>query len=193
MKISPSENKLRFDPENHKYYVGKRRVPGVSEILQKVGLSKNYEGIDTFYRDRGVATHKAIELYLKGVLDETSLDPAIQPQFNAFLDYQKAHNLGKILALEEPMIDQKMIFAGTPDLITDVAIYDWKCSKSHDRVAELQGQAYQILSLNQGFPVVPFTVVELHDDGTFEKFTYGEGVALWQSVMDLWGWRTKRS
>src|ERR1035437_3351149 len=150
--LSPSDTQLRFDPEAHKYWIGKKRVPGVSEIMQKVGLTKNFDGVDPFYRDRGIATHKAIELYLKGILDPTSLDPAIKPQFEAFLQFWDKHMNEKILALEVPMVDQAATFAGTPDLITDAAIYDWKCSKAHDKVAELQGQAYKILGLGAGHP-----------------------------------------
>ena len=83
-------------------------------------------------------------------------------------------------------------FAGTSDLITDQAVYDWKCSKDHDRAAELQGQAYKILAMANGFPIKPFKIVELHDDGTFKEFDYGEGIEEWSSVMDLYRWRTKK-
>jgi len=193
---SPSENILRFDPEAHKYWIGKKRIPGVSEIMQKVGLAKNYDGVDPFYRDRGIATHKAIELYLKGILDQSSLDPAIKPCFEAFLAYQKEHPLGKVLALEKPMVDASESFSGTPDLITDRAIFDWKCSKSHDKVAELQGQAYKILSLHtikETLLKFPFIVVELHaDDATYTEFNYGSEYEEWESVMNLYRWKTKR-
>lgn len=183
---SPSEPVLRFDPEEHKYWIGKKRLPSVSEILQKVGLSKDYSQIDPFYRDRGIATHKAIELHLKGILDPTSLDQAVKPCFEAFLAYSKACPLGKILALEKPMTNG--VFAGTPDLVTEQALYDWKCSKSHDRVAELQGEAYKTL-----YPArhLNFVVVELHDDGTHAEFNYGYETGTWEAVMQLYYWRTK--
>ncbi len=190
---SPSE--LRFDPEKHQYWIGKKQIPGVSEILQKVGLVKEYKGIDPFYRDRGIATHKCIELVFKGLLDVASIDPAVELCFKAFLRYQQEHDLGDIEALEERMADNAQSFAGTPDLVTSKAIYDWKCSKSHDRVAELQGQAYQLLSLHNGFngTAKPFIVVELHDDGTFQEFNYGNGYEQWASVMDLYRWKTGKN
>lgn len=185
---SPSKLEvLRFDPDEHKYWMGKKRIPGVSEILKKVGLSKDYSEIDPFYRDRGIATHKAIELHLKGILDLKSLDPAVEPCFRAFLTYWEGHT-DKIIALEKPMSSGED-FAGTPDLITDKAIYDWKCSKSHDKVAELQGAAYKMFLPP---PRLPFIVVELHDDGTFEPFDYGDSVSHWPSVMDLYRWKTNK-
>ncbi len=185
-----SLSELRFDPIEHKYWIGKKCIPGVSEILQKVGLSKDYSQIDPFYRDRGIATHKAIELHLKGILDPASLDPAVKPCFQAFLAYWKGRS-EPILALEKPMADLSDSFAGTPDLITHKAIYDWKCSKSHDRVAELQGQAYQCLAIDNHILGTPFIVVELHDDGSFSEYPYGDNCKEWGDVMSLYRWKTK--
>lgn len=181
-----SPSKLRFEPEGHKYWLGKKRIPGVSEILSKVGLAKTYEGVDTFYRDRGTATHKAIELYLKGRLDQSSLDPAIQPQFRAFLSYWTGRP-DTIMQIEHPLAMANGEFAGIPDLVTNWAIYDWKCSKDHDRTAELQGQAYKMLVGGDQ----TFIVVELHDDGTFEEFNYGDKTDLWPHVLELFRWKVK--
>lgn len=158
--------------------------------MQKVGLTKDYKNIDPFYRNRGIATHKAIELHLKGTLDPTSLDPIIQPHFEAFRTYWEKR-IETIVRIEEPLVDATKAFAGTPDLVTEKAIFDWKCSKSHDRVADLQGQAYKIMdfALKQGIPHKPFLVVELHEDGTFEEFDYGPGYEEWSSVMALYRWK----
>lgn len=185
--MKSNSKELRFDPEKHQYWIGKKRIPGVSEILQKVGLVKDYKGVDPFYRDRGIATHKAIELHLKGILDAASLDEAIKPCFEAFLAYQKEHPLGNIVSLEKPMVDSMSSFAGTLDLITDRAIFDWKCSKDHDRVAELQGEGYKTL-----WGPLDFIVIELHDDGTYEEFNYGSECLHWPSIMNLYKWKTKK-
>ncbi len=107
----------------------------------------------------------------------------------------------KILALEMPMVDIAGSFAGTPDLVTKQAVYDWKCSKDHDRVADLQGQAYKNLVFNNWFHIrdgsdswgLPFIVVELHEDMTFSEFDYGPGYKNWASVMDLYRWKTGKN
>ncbi len=192
-KSKATTEAFRFDPDGHKYFFGKKRIPAVSEILQKVGLTRDYKGVDPFYRDRGIACHKAIELYLQGNLDPTSLDEAIKKQFEAFLTYWDAHTKEQIAALEEPMCDEAKTYAGTPDLVTERAIYDWKCSKDHDRVADLQGQAYKLLTF-QNPPILgtlPFIVVELHDDGTAAEFNYGADCGEWESVMNLYLWKTR--
>lgn len=181
---------VEFDEESHTYRINKKKVPGVNEILRKVGLLKDYSGISPFYADRGKATHLAIRYFLEGTLDTNSIDPVVKPHFEAFLKFFESRYQGKLLAVEKPFIDMAVSFAGTPDLITDKAIYDWKCSKDHDKAADLQGMGYKLLALNNGFGKLPFIVVELHDDGSFREFNYGDGVEEWASVMDLYRWRT---
>lgn len=192
-KTSPKSRseELKFDPEGHRYFKGKKRIPGVSEILQKVGLTKDYSKIDPFYRDRGVATHLAIRYYLEGRLDLATLDPAIQPQFEAFLWFWKDHSKERILAIEKPLCDSSEAFAGTIDLITEIAIYDWKCTKAHDKAADLQGQGYKTLARENclGARELPFIVVELHDDGASTEFNYGTACQQWSSVLNLYQWR----
>jgi len=194
MNLSKSE--LIFKSDTHEYFIGKKRIPSVSEILKKVGLSKDYSQIDPFFRDRGIATHKCIELHLKGILDEKSIDLSVLPSFQAFLAYWKGHCdptlcTEGILAFEKPMADKAGLFAGTPDLVTDRAIYDWKCSKSHDHAAELQGAAYQSLAMDNGFPFLPFIIVELHDDGTFAEFICPDNHRQWEAVLMLYHWRMR--
>lgn len=188
--LSEGLQELVFEPEGHKYFRGKKRIPSVSEILKKIGQTKDFTGVDPFYRNRGKAAHLAIQLYLEGRLDPTSLDPAIRNQFEAFLQFWDKHSDEKIIAIEKPMSDLSDTFAGTPDLITDKAIYDWKCSKDHDRAADLQGQAYKMLNLFNGSEMhLPFIVLELHDDMTIAEFNYGPAYDEWPAVMTLYRWR----
>ena len=174
-----------FKPEDHSYWVEGKRIPGVSEILQKVGLTKDWTGVDPWYAERGKMVHLAIQYFLEGVLDENSLDPLIMPYFVGFVKFFKAKTI-KPLYIEKPLysIDG---FAGTVDLIAEDAIYDWKCSKSHDRVAELQGEAYKLLTGVKR----PFKVVQFPGDGTYKVYDYGDRADTWPSVMRLYAWKTK--
>lgn len=178
---------LTFDEVEHKYFWNSKEVPGVSHILKTVGLTKDFSGIDPFYKERGIATHRAIELYLKGTLDEKSLDPVIVPFFQGFLKYWSTQG-EKPIAIEGRGYSESHGYAGSWDLETASEIIDWKCSKSHDRVAELQGEAYKILAGGSK----RFRVVQLPGDGTFKCFEYGNGVDLWPAVMKLYSWRKKK-
>lgn len=176
---------FRFDPEKHEYWLGKKRLPGVSEILKTVGLSKDFTNVDPFYRQRGIIGHKCIELYLKGELDEGSIDPILIPFFDGFRRFWDEHETNP-LAIEIALHNES--FAGTIDLVTEDTIYDWKFSKAHDKVAELQGEAYKILD-SGGTEGRAFKVVQLPGDGTFEVFDYGTEINMWPHVLALYRWK----
>lgn len=185
---------LVFDAEKHQYSKGIKVIPGVNEILQKSGIAKDYSKVDPFYRDRGIAGHLAIRYYLQGQLDLQSLDPILAPHFEAFLSFWQKHDKEQILSLEKPYCNTYATFAGTPDLVTEEAIYDWKLTNSHDKVADLQGQGYKTLVYENslGSRKLPFIVVELRDDGTYKDYNYGTQSGVWGSVMDLYKWRVTR-
>lgn len=185
MKLKTKE--IRFDPIEHRYFLGDEEIPSVTKILQTVGLSKDFTNVDPFYRDRGIAGHKAIELYLKGELDESTIDPCLEGHWKGFLKFMKEVNPTP-LCIEAIRYSEALGYAGTIDLIATDAIYDWKFSKSHDKVAELQGQAYKILYGAN----MPFKVVQFPGDGTYEITDYGNNTDLWDSVMNLYKWKTKR-
>lgn len=181
--------KLQFDAENHAYPVDGVLKPSVSKILKTVGLSKDFSGVDSFYRDRGIAVAKAIELYLKNDLDEKTLDPVLLPYFDGFKRYWDKHGVdaSHIVEIETPRYQEHFGYCGTPDLIIHGKVIDWKCSKDHDKVAELQGEAYKLF-----FPVAwPFEVVQFPGNGSFEIFEYGDRVDTWPSVMKCYEWYKK--
>jgi hypothetical protein len=189
---SPSKAQLRFDPDKHQYFLGDKRLPGVTSILQKVGLSKDFTGIDPFYAERGKAVHLAIQYALEGRLDEASLDPVIVPYFEGFKKYRAEHPIPHPRC--EVLGSFGDEFCGIIDCITDDEIIDWKCSKSHDKVAELQGEAYKWIEASMSNPpglekFLPFKVVQFPGDGSYEIFDYGDKASRWPSVMDLYRWK----
>ena len=185
-KQSPSKTEvLEFDAESHKYFIGKKRIPGVSEILQKCGLTKDWTGVDPFYAERGKAVHLAIQFYLEHRLDESSLDPIIVPYFEGFKKYYAEHPMGITRCEVRGHCGDE--FAGTIDCITEHEIIDWKCSKSHDKVAELQGEAYKLIEDDTG---LTFKVVQFPGNGSYEIFDYGRGTEHWSMVMGLYRWKT---
>jgi hypothetical protein len=179
--------RVDFDEETHTYYHGGKEVPGVTSILKAVGLSKDYSTVDTFYRDRGIAVALAIELFLKGTLDEKTIDPAIQPYYDGFRRYWDKH-ASKPVGIEAHNGDEDLWFAGKVDLITATRIIDWKCSKSHDPVAELQGEGYK--TLWQALKL-PFDVVQFDGTGDFKIFEYGDRIDTWPAVMKCFEWWKK--
>lgn len=156
--------------------------PRVTEIIRAVGLGKDFTGVDTFYRDRGTACHKAIELYLKNQLDESSIDECYRGHFEGFMKFWKENKLG-IFKAEVHLENEN--YQGTLDFITDDAIWDWKCSKAHDRVAEIQGAGYKTLAKVD----VPFRVVQLPGDSSYEVIEYASPPYLWDATWTLYQWK----
>lgn len=177
-------NGLEFKADTHEYFFLGKRVPGVNECLTDAKILKPYTG-DPYYGELGTAVHLAIEYYLKGTLDEESIDEQIRPRFEAFKKFWATQN-EKPEFIEEPFTDG--IFAGTPDLITRSCIYDWKNTAKHKKEDELKGQGYKCLLSVCGMPARDFVIVELHDDGTFAEFNYGDNWKMWPVIMKLRDW-----
>lgn len=183
---------IEFDEEKHVYRVGGKKVPAVSDILKSIGISKDFTMVDPFYRDRGIAVHKAIEFYLEGDLDESQLDSVCVPYIDGFKKWwgERPYNMG--LSKELRLYSQKYNFAGTLDLVLwdDGKIVDYKCSKSPDPASELQGVLYQQLVLENYQKVLPFSVLQLPGDGLFMEIKHLEPQSdLLEAIMRLYNWK----
>lgn len=183
---------IELDEDTHTYRVNGVIKPGANEILRAVGLAKDWSGVDTFYRDRGIAVHSAINLYLQRDLDEGSLDPVIVPYFKQFMTWFKSiPEAGGLLMTEKPLYSPRYDFCGSVDLIMNGVIWDYKCSKKLDREAERQykriGSAYRTLVWEQmGFDL-PFKVLLLTGDGPAIVKSWDCPMMTWDAVMTLYG------
>lgn len=178
---------LVFDPVEHKYFYKGKPVPGVNECLRDAKITKPYDG-DEWYTTRGKTVHLAIQYYLKGTLDETTIDDQIRPQFEAFRKFWDSLSADERIVdfIEEPFTDG--VFAGTIDAITRSTVFDWKTVKKHKKEDELKGQGYKKLLAMCGLNRRNFVIVELHDDGTYEAIDYGCEFDTWDSVLKLREW-----
>jgi hypothetical protein len=108
---------LRID-ENHRYWLGEKNIPGVSEIINSVfpftGSGLAVERASNF----GSAVHKAIELDIKGVLDWSTVDDAIKPYLEQFWKFRTENNILRTQCQTETILSSKKYgFAGTIDII----------------------------------------------------------------------------
>lgn len=157
-------------------------LPRVTEIIRAVGLGKDFSQIDPFYRDRGTATHMAINMYLNGTLDESTIDLSYKDHFAGFLKFWKDYGCDKFSS--EQHVENKD-YQGTIDLVMKGKLWDFKCSKSHDKVAEIQGAGYKNLLDN----LEPFIVVQFPGDGSYKLIEYEAPVSLWDATWRLYRWK----
>ena len=137
---------MKFVEEPHSTWFNGRRVFGVSEILNKCGLVETWDGQPGFAAWRGTCVHEAVALYLRGELDEDSIDPAIEGHFDA------AKAAIEELRMRPAYVEQtvvcsrsNVIYGGNLDFFGEVAkkpgLVDWKNgSPGYDRyTAQLGG------------------------------------------------------
>lgn len=183
---------IELEPETHTYRVDGVIKPGANEIIKAIGMGKDWSGVDTFYRDRGIAVHSAINLYLQKDLDESSLDPAIVPYFEQFVTWFKSiPEVGGLVMTEKPLYSPRYDFCGSVDLIMNGVIWDYKCSKRLDKEAERQyrriGSAYRTLVRDQMGFELPFKVLLLTGEGPAVVKSWACPFVTWDAVMTLYG------
>ncbi len=75
---------------DHRYFLDGKPIDGLTSTIQEAGLMGNYGS--EWYMDRGTAVHLATELWDKGTLDESTVDPQIQGYFNSWITFRKDQN-----------------------------------------------------------------------------------------------------
>jgi hypothetical protein len=87
----------------------------VSEVLELSGVKDNMVGSD-YHLWVGRAAHRAVELYVKGELDDSTIDEQVRPRLNAYIKFAKSTGF-KMTASEVPIFNAVHNLAGTPDLV----------------------------------------------------------------------------
>lgn len=188
----PEYAEKRFDPEKHIYTLNGRRFPSVTEIVGDVVGTPMY-GTE-WHIDRGSKIHRAIALYLKGTLDESSLDERIRGRVEAAKKAIK--ELGIVPRFfETPMFHPALKFAGMPDLYTtDDDVMDWK--SSHSPATEIQLGGYSLLIGNENHGHRPKRCVEivLHENGQYTPTFYKPNrcIGLFLAALTIYQWKQKQ-
>jgi hypothetical protein len=150
--------KFRFDPSDHSYYLGDRRLIGVSEAIQTAGL-KDFSRIDPTVLERaeqrGTAVHAACHYLDDGDLNWATVSPEIEPYVRAWERFKKETGV-ELLGIEKPLFHATLGFAGTPDRVVNLyphkGIIDLK-TYAPDAVTGIQLAGYSYLELGQQSPL----------------------------------------
>jgi hypothetical protein len=105
---------LAFDPIEHRYSLDGHEFPGVTRIIRSAGLMGDTSHYTPESRERGSETHKAIHFHNEGDLDPATLDPRVQPYFEAYLRFE-AESRKSSFAAELVMAHPALGYAGTVD------------------------------------------------------------------------------
>lgn len=136
---------LLFDDSNHQYYEqlenGRRTIPSVTQMI-----SPSWKP-DPYYGEKGRKIHRAIQLLIKGTLDESKVSPIIVPYLEAFKDFMKQSG-AKVIEYETMVYNGSPEYAGRFDAIMNIKnelwMIDFKSggkAKWHKRQVALYGTA----------------------------------------------------
>lgn len=142
-------------------------IPSVSEIV------KPLEDYTMVHPERlqlaaqfGSHVHKAIELWLKGVLDEERLDPGLRKPLEGFKAHIRPFDLSKIIA-EHRVYHPTLKYAGTIDMyIPGESITDHKTRKYNPIVDPVRLAAYK--AMLPDFPPLDTNVLEIDVEGNYK-------------------------
>ena len=161
---------FRFLKEDHSYWLGDRRLPNVTTILESVGMADHrFSNEDAMLR--GTYVHKATEMIDRGTLDWTTLDPILLPYCEAYQKFLATVNMETILLSERPMYHPQYLYAGTLDRVATIngvrSVVDIKSGSPHPATA-VQIAAYRELAKeSEGIPFLKGYSLHLRDDGTY--------------------------
>ena len=109
--------RLTFDEAHHHYWLDGERLPGVTEVLSDLSMTKRLDpGWLAAARERGKLVHKAIELYNQDDLAEDSVDKSIAGYLTAWKRFCHDYKF-KPLMTERIVYSERWRFAGTLDVI----------------------------------------------------------------------------
>lgn len=167
---------LTFDAQSHSYQWNGKPVPSVTSVLSPiVDFSRVPPDVLKAASDFGTAVHLACELDDLGQLDEDSLDPALFAYVYAWRAFSKDHDVAWEV-IEQPVYNQRMRYAGTPDRIGDVS--GGICAVDIKSTAELYPSVGpQLAAYSHAFneslaPVMGRIAVQLKPDGTYVAKEY---------------------
>lgn len=116
---------LTFDEASHVYRFMGDVVPGVTSILRPLcAFDRIAPDVLAAKADLGRRVHLACQLFDEDDLDETSIEPEVQPYLNAWHKFRHDTGCG-VLHVEQRVFDPMLMFAGTLDRVLAFNGHKW--------------------------------------------------------------------
>lgn len=192
---------FHFDAVAHKYYLGDRLLPSVTEVCRPLyDFSEIKPEVLQYAAERGTAVHLACELHDRGSLDRKSIDPAIAGYVAAWISYRADVDCEWDI-IEQPMHHPRLLYAGTPDRIGTVdgkrAVIDIKTTSVMSPAVGVQLAGYQMMEPVDASKAqnVLRVAVQLRKDGTYRTHQFdsrGDSMTF-LSLLNIHNWRLKNA
>src|SRR3990167_1446721 len=162
---------FRFDPIEHRYFIGNLELPSITSLFKEFGLIEEARFYTDYSRDKGHAAHACCHYFDEDDLDESTVDETIKPYLEAWKLFRK--ETGFVPSVIEKPMHVQSLFAGTPDRFGtfpngDMTIVEIKSGQVH-WTARLQTVAQGRL-----FGPGPYEriVVQLKPNGAYKQTIY---------------------
>ncbi len=150
--------------ENHIYRIDGKELDGVTAVIKACGFMPSSDFIDPWYLGRGEAVHTALELYVLGTLDESTIDPRIAGFVESGKKYLADHPVKKE-HIELKLHDPVYWYAGKIDTIHG----DYKTG-AKEKWHIYQVAAYRnLLKINKEPYEFMNETIYLQEDGNYPK------------------------
>lgn len=110
---------VRLD-ENHRYWIGARPIPGVTEVLESCGFYEfPFVSPEDLARAKrlGHDVHRAAELYDRGTLDWQTVTDEVGAYLQGWVKFRSDHPHMVIRAVEKRLFHPSLEYAGTLDRV----------------------------------------------------------------------------
>lgn len=167
---------LAFDPVEHVYTVGARRVPSVTQTLAPlIDYSQVPAAVLKRAQDLGTAVHRMTELYDLDDLDVDSLSQELMPYLTAWMRFRAETGFVPEL-IEQRFHHSALHFAGTLDRTGLIkgrrSVIDIKKMLRLGPVIGVQLAAYKELCIKNGVAIDDRYGLGLRADGTYRLVPY---------------------
>lgn len=184
--------------DQHRYWWKGVRVPGVTEVIERVGLvDYSAPWFTEKAKHYGIVVHKACALIDQGVLDAATVDPRIRPDVDAYLRWRDLMGPMEPVDIETPRHHPLIWFAGTLDVSFQgqqnrLLVVDRKRGFA-DKTCAIQTAAYALLqSHHHNIPLSLIDRYALDQLGTgravMKKFDDRSDYAAFQGAVAVVNW-----
>lgn len=196
-------HEISFDEAAHRYTVGGRTIPSVTQILQRMYTWDNIpNAVLENARDRGQGVHKACELWDYDTLDEQDLDHRLAGYVEAWNRFKTATGF-IVTHSEQRFFSERLKVCGTPDrvgIMTEVAgrphvVLEIKATCRISPVAGLQTAGYHLLLRDNGVLCDRRYVVQLLPSALYvlKEFASPLDIPVFMGELASYQWRIRNA
>ena len=183
--------KIKFDVDQHKYFLGDREIPGVTTIMKGLNLIDD-RWFTEESRETGTAVHEILELYDKGIKVEPK--HALIGYLSAYQAFLSENSSLYVKEIEKTVYEPNMSYCGKLDRIMincdtgQKFLIDIKTGAPL-RNHKLQCSAYALAARDKSLLIGG---LYLTADGKYKFKLYPRMDSVWRSVMKVYNFKERR-